>query len=205
MDGRKARERKCMSPDVFDPKTLRSKGSDTQRDPMHAALGFIANLDPTPDAIFTIETYTDNPKGASRPKPDPLSSQFPGLSAQEIEGLMPALTALNERGAGIFIARNEFAGPRRAALVKRVRGVHADLDGISDEQLSRITARLRPTLVVQTSSPDRLQLYWTLAPDEVLTPDETKKINQSLVQYGADPAAVDVSRLLRLPGFRHMK
>jgi len=35
--------------------------------------------------------------------------------------------------------------------------------------------------------------------------DTIENINRSLVKLGADPAAIDVSRLLRLPGFKHMK
>ncbi|MBM3825072.1 MAG: hypothetical protein FJ404_19710, partial [Verrucomicrobia bacterium] len=171
----------------------------------HPALDFLAHLDPSPDARFNIECYSDVPKGFPKPKPDPLSRRFPRLSVRDVAALLPALGQLNERGAGVFIARNEFAGPRRAASVKRIRGIHADMDGVTLEQLSRVTEKLKPSIRVQSSESNRLNLYWSLAPDEVLTPDETKKINQSLVQYGADPAAVDVSRLLRLPGFRHMK
>jgi putative DNA primase/helicase len=48
-------------------------------------------------------------------------------------------------------------------------------------------------------------MYWQLSDSEELRKAETKAINQALVDYGADPAAVDPSRLLRLPGFKHMK
>jgi putative DNA primase/helicase len=58
---------------------------------------------------------------------------------------------------------------------------------------------------VQSSTPERQQLYWLLKADEVLQKDESKAINQRLVGYGADKAAVDSSRLLRLAGFKHMK
>jgi len=52
----------------------------------------------------------------------------------------------------------------------------------------------------------RRQVYWLTNADDNLTSDETKAINQYLAQhYGADKAAVDVARLLRLPGFKHMK
>jgi hypothetical protein len=86
-----------------------------------------------------------------------------------------------------------------------VRGVHADLDNASEEQLEKLRDTLPPTIVVQSSSPDKQHWYWLLTEGEELDADTAKKMNQRLVALGADKAAVDVARLLRLPGFRNMK
>jgi hypothetical protein len=172
----------------------------------HPALTFLQTLDPRPEATFNIEHYTDLPKGEEKPKLDPLAWRYPNLSISEVEVLIPKLHSINDRGAGIFVARNQCTGQRSKDTVSHVRGVHADMDGVSAAQLDSLKALLRPSIVVQSSSPDRNQLYWQLCEGEFLSHDETEGINRRLViSHYADKAAVDVSRLLRLPGFKHMK
>lgn len=172
---------------------------------MHPSIEFLCHLDPTPTATFNIECYTDTPKGVDKPRPDPLLRRYPILTINEVERLIPTLEALNERGAGIFIAVNQCTGQRSAESITRVRGIHADMDDVTPDQLSALATVLTPSITVQSSAPERLQLYWLLKADEVLQKDEAKVINQRLVGYGADKAAVDASRLLRIAGFKHMK
>ena len=172
----------------------------------HPALEFLMNLDPAEHATFNVEHYTDRPKGEEKPEYDPLGDRYANLTRANVEALLPVLHAINNQGAGIFVARNQCTGHRNEANVSRIRGIHADMDGITEVQLASVTAVLQPTIVVQSSGPGRYQLYWQLAEGETLTKAETKAINQCLVKrYGADKAAVDVARLLRLPGFKHMK
>ena len=172
----------------------------------HPAIEFLKNLDHAEDSTFNIEHYSDLPKGKKKPKPDPLGGRYPNLTLPEVEALLPELNAINEKGAGIFVARNQCTGYRNEANVSRIRGVHADMDDVTKDQLDAVVAVLQPSIVVQSSGPNRYQLYWQLAEGETLTKAETKAINQCLAEYhGADSAAVDVSRLLRLPGFKHMK
>lgn len=171
----------------------------------HPAIEFLRHLDPSTDAQFNIEHYTDLPKGVVKPKPDPLMGRHPNLTLVEVEKLLPTLHEMNEQGAGIFVARNQCVGQREQKNISRVRGVHADMDDVSEEQLNALLTVLQPSIVVQ-SSPGRYQLYWQLAEGETLSKEEAKVINQCLArEHGADRAAVDVSRLLRLPGFKHMK
>jgi putative DNA primase/helicase len=171
-----------------------------------AAIEFLRRLDPTESGTFNIEQYSDSPKGAVKPKPDPLIARYPNLTLGDVKLLLPQLTLANAKGAGIFIARNQCDGHRSEKNVIRVRGVHADMDDVSASELAAVLARLEPTIVVQSSTSNRCQLYWQLADDEEMSKDEAKLINQGIAKiHGADPAAVDVSRLLRLPGFKHMK
>lgn len=172
---------------------------------INPSLEFLRHLDPSPEATFNIECYTDIPKGTEKPRPDPLLRRYPTLTINEVECLIPTLEALNERGAGIFIAVNQCTGQRSVESITRVRGVHADMDDVTSDQLSAVAAVLAPSITVQSSAPERQQLYWLLKAGEVLLKDEVKAINQRLVGYGADKAAVDSSRLLRLAGFKHMK
>jgi P4 family phage/plasmid primase-like protien len=171
-----------------------------------AALHFLQCLDSRPEATFNIEHYTDLPKGQPKTKHDPLRGRYANLSLADVEQLLPRLNKINEQGAGIFVARNQCDGHRNEQNVSRVRGAHADMDDVTPAQIEAVIRALEPSIIVQSSSKNRCQLYWQLADGEELTKDEAKLINQCLVQhYGADPAAVDVSRLLRLPGFMHMK
>lgn len=171
----------------------------------HPAIEFLHHLDASPDARFNVEHYTDVPKGTPKPKPDPLGHRYANLTLVDVQRLLRKLHVINERGAGIFIARNQCRGHRSEESVVRVLGPHADMDDVTDTQMVLLSACLHPSIIVQSSGPDRNQCYWQLTDGEVLEKEETKAINQTLVRYGADSAAVDVSRLLRLPGFKHMK
>jgi hypothetical protein len=168
----------------------------------HPAMVFLQLLDPSPEARFNIETYTDKKE---KPKPDPLHHRFPELTRAQLEAYIPKLEALNIEGAAIYVAVNEFSGQRKIDNLHRVRGVHADLDGATENQLQKLREILPPTIVVQSSVAEKQHWYWLLEMGETLNAETAKAINQGIVELGADPAAVDVSRLLRLPGFRHMK
>ena len=168
----------------------------------HPAIEFLHLLDPSPEARFSIETYTDK---KDKPKPDPLSKRFANCSHEQVITLLPELQVVNDEGGAIYVAVNEFDGQRKIDNLRRVRGVHADLDGASEEQLEKLRETLPPTIAVQSSTAEKQHWYWLLTDSEILDADSAKAINQTLVGLGADPAAVDVARLLRLPGFRHMK
>lgn len=168
----------------------------------HPAIEFLCLLEPTPTARFNIETYTDKKE---KPQPDPLNMRFPDLTCAQVEQLLPKLAALNIEGAAIYVAVNAFMGQRKIDNLSRVRGIHADLDGATEEQLKKLRNILPPTIVVRSSLATKQHWYWLLAEGETLDAETTKAINQTIVDLGADPAAVDVARLLRLPGFRHMK
>ncbi|NQV93979.1 MAG: hypothetical protein HQ482_02400 [Sphingomonadales bacterium] len=169
---------------------------------IHPALDFLQQLDPSPQARFNIETYTDKKE---KPKPDPLYQRFDECTREKVEQLLPKLDALNTEGAAIYVAVNEFKGRRKLENLNRIRGIHADLDDATEAQLQKLREILPPTIVVQSSTVKKQHWYWLLADGEALAADTAKALNQGLVNLGADKAAVDVTRLLRLPGFRHMK
>ena len=167
---------------------------------------FLNRLDPRADARFNIERYSDLPKGIPKPRPDLLGGRYPNLSRSDVLKLIPRLKELNDRGAGIFITRNECKGQRSERNVSRIRGLHADFDKATTAQITDAYNVLPPSIVVTTSDSSRQHAYWQLIEGEELSSEETKALNQVLAtNFDADPAAVDTSRLLRLPGFRHMK
>jgi putative DNA primase/helicase len=172
---------------------------------MHSSIKFLNELDPRADATFNVETFTDLPKGEAKPKPDRLCTRRANLSLARVAEAIPELEELNSAGAAVFIAVNQFEGQRSKSNITRVRGVHADMDGVAPDKLDAIRERLRPTIEVQSSSPGNCHFYWLLNDGEEIDVTTAEAINRALVELGADKAAVDVSRLLRLPGFRHMK
>jgi hypothetical protein len=167
---------------------------------------FLTLLDPRPSARFSIETYSDMPKGMKKPYLDPLGRRWANMTSEDISVLRPVLEEMNLLGTGVFVAVNQFVGHRQKENLKRVRAIHADLDGVSPEQLAAlIAATTQPTMIVQSSMPNRLQAYWVLPLDEVMSFEQVEEYNRKVVPFGADPAAIDVTRLLRLPGYLHMK
>ncbi len=168
----------------------------------HAALKFLDLLDPSPDARFNIETYFD---GDKQQESYGLIQHFPTKSHKEVESLIPTLQSLNAKGAAIYIAVNQFKGQRKLENLHKVRGIHADLDSASDEQLTRLRQVLAPTIVVQSSKGNKQHWYWLLADGEELSAEKAKSINQSITAFGCDKGATDLARLLRLPGFYNLK
>lgn len=171
----------------------------------HPALEFLAAIDCDPAATFNIECYTDLPKGDQKPTPDPLLARYPNRNMSEVEQLLPALEIANAAGAGIFFCVNQCQGQRSKKNVTRVRCIHGDFDKATDAMLKNVYATLHPSIAVTTSGTNRCHLYWQICKDQTIGTELAEALNKSLVLLGADPAATDVSRLLRLPGFRHMK
>jgi hypothetical protein len=109
----------------------------------------------------------------------------------------------NEIGWGIFWTVNEFSGPRKAENLVRINAWAVDMDeGTKAEQLERIRRGLVPSLVVETSR--GFHVYWNAKDGK---PETYSSIvsDRLLPFYGADPKAKDLARILRVPGFKHMK
>lgn len=110
------------------------------------------------------------------------------------------LTRLNRLGAGVFVTMNEMSGAqRRAGEVTRIRAIWNDYDGGYAPDGSEL---LPPSVIVETS-PGRRQVMWFI---EGLSREEHTGVERRLaVVHGSDPQASDPARVLRLPGFHHMK
>jgi predicted transcriptional regulator len=107
---------------------------------------------------------------------------------------------LNRSGHGIFVTVNQTdLNGRRKSNIQRIRAVFADLDGVPLEPV--YTCKLEPHLVVE-SSPGNYHPYWFV--DEL--PLNLFKPVQKTIQDRFDgDAVIDRSRVMRLPGFQHMK
>jgi hypothetical protein len=121
--------------------------------------------------------------------------------ARILHGTLPEcaqkLIALNEYGAGIFVTVNETdLKGRKIENVVAVRALFVDADGPLT-----VSWALEPDILVQSGG--GLHAYWTVtnAPLEAFTPAQKRLA----AYYGTDPKVSDLPRVMRLPGFFHLK
>lgn len=111
------------------------------------------------------------------------------------------LRQLNDQGFGIFVQVNGSDGQgNKAQNITETPCLFADLDGPPLENLQRLG--LQPHAIIETS-PGKYHAYWLI---DGLTIQQFKPLQQRLAKlFDSDKAVVDLPRLMRLPGFMHMK
>ena len=114
----------------------------------------------------------------------------------------------NAQGSDIYISQNalrETATGRTKAEITAIRHVYLDLDNDGPKALASIEASAqvpKPSYVI-SSSPGKYQVIWRV---KGITQDQAEALQRRMVQeFGADPAATDSARVLRLPGFFNKK
>lgn len=114
----------------------------------------------------------------------------------------------NRTGYDIYIGMNTLkdgAYSRTKRDIQEIRHVYLDLDFRGTETLKAIQNSAdvpKPNFVLDTS-PDKHQVVWKV---EGATPQEAEDLQQRMAhEFGADVAATDASRVLRLPGFANRK
>jgi putative DNA primase/helicase len=143
---------------------------------------------------FTYQTFDDVKVDGKARKDPSLTRVFHG----SLDDRWNELVDLNRRGAGVFITVNETDGRgREAKNVVRVRAVWQD-----DDAGHGWTVPLKPSIVVSTS-PGKAHRY--LLVDGLSFDDHAAAMAVMVDQHGSDKNAKDISRVLRLPGFVHMK
>ena len=173
---------------------------------------FLKALDPSPDARWCFQTFTDDKKvrkaraeenklrkqRGEPPLKDPLAAWRYGTLAEYWSWLVKQ----NARGAGVYITVNETdGGGRKATNITRIRALFADLDGAPIEPVNN--AELKSQITME-SSPDRYQAYWCFSgrmPLKVFEPLQ----KEIAARFKGDPAIHDLPRVMRLPGFVHRK
>jgi RepB DNA-primase from phage plasmid len=114
----------------------------------------------------------------------------------------------NESGADIFIGMNPVRDGSRSRTkeqIREVRHTYLDLDEEAGASLQaiRTSGDVPPPNFILDTSPGKHQVVWRI---EGLDPAEAETLLRALAsQYGGDPAATDISRLLRLPGLANRK
>jgi hypothetical protein len=130
--------------------------------------------------------------------------------AQAVAGgkLQSWLRYKNSSGFDVFISQNalrEGATGRTKADILAVRHVYLDVDKDGDRALAAIRASetVPPPNFVINTSPGKYQVIWKV---EGITPEQAESLQRSMVrEFGADPAATDSTRVLRLPGLFNKK
>lgn len=107
------------------------------------------------------------------------------------------LVSLQRRGRGVFATVNEtdLTG-RKTHNVVRVRALFIDMDGPCPQEW-----HLPPSMIVQSSHGPHA--YWLVDDCDL---GEFRQAQQRLARhYGSDPKVCDLPRVLRVPGFLHLK
>ena len=118
------------------------------------------------------------------------------------------LTEQNLSGADLFIGMNpvkEGSRSRTKEHIGEIRHAYLDLDEEAGASLWHIRTSgdvPSPNFVLDTSS-GKHQVVWRV---EGFGPEPAESLLKALAsQFGGDPAATDISRMLRLPGFTNRK
>lgn len=178
-------------PVAFSPMShLIEFGGDHPPTVFHEADRFLALLAADTD-VFCFQTFGDSPEAKKDPS---LALSWHSSLAKSFSKLQ----SLNEHGAGVFVTVNQTDGKsRKRGNIVKVRAIFADFDLGAPSNLP-----LQASIVVETS-PNRYQYYWLC--DE-LSIEDFELLESGLVKkFGADKNCKDVSRVLRIPGFLHLK
>ena len=118
------------------------------------------------------------------------------------------LVEQNAAGADVFLGMNpikENSYNRTKENIREVRYVYLDLDESASASLQAIRTSgdvPMPNVVLDTS-PEKHQVIWRV---DGLDQDQAESILRSLATaFRGDPAATDISRVLRVPGFANRK
>ncbi len=109
-----------------------------------------------------------------------------------------------ERGFGIFATLNSFDGPRRKENLTRINAWAIDMDeGTKVEMHAKLLASpLIPSVIVETKR--GFQAYWR-ARDGKAQHWNAIVLERLVPHFGSDANARDLCRILRVPGFLHLK
>ena len=118
------------------------------------------------------------------------------------------LRFLNKEHYEIYVSMNtlrEDAHGRKKSDIARIRHVYLDFDDHGTEavrQMMADSAMPRPNHLIE-SSPGKWQAIWRVQDFEV---QQAEHLMRHMVrEFGADPAAIDSARVLRLPGYFNHK
>lgn len=149
------------------------------------------------DEYITFQFFTDNKKiKAAIAGKDQLASH----THKKLPLDFDFAEIKQKNGAGIWIMVNAGNGlGRSAANVVRVRSFFIDLDGSPWEPAAEA---LKPHMRIE-SSPGKWHLYWLVDDCDL---GQFKITQQAIARkYDGDKACCDLPRVLRVPGFYHVK
>ena len=128
-----------------------------------------------------------------------------------------SILALNQGGYGIFFTVNP-GGTKKAQIIKvvahfmeidpdedelqQVEAGTVTMDTLLQKQIAKLQQfPLEPSIIVRTWK--SLHVYWLVLEGQI---ERFEGIQRQLIQlFGSDPSIKDASRVMRVPGFYHMK
>ena len=134
-------------------------------------------------------------------KGDPFSGQKYSCEAAKFNDYKDTLKKHNEANRGIFYVVN-LGGDNEKDII-RINAQFVEMDeGTFEEQQAKIDAfALPPSMIIRTRK--SLHTYWFMKDAKV---EKFRVIQKGLVKhFHGDPACVNESRVMRLPGFNHCK
>lgn len=109
-----------------------------------------------------------------------------------------------ELGFGIFATVNSFDGPRRKECLTKINAWAVDMDEGTKQQMhdKLVKSPLVPSIIVETKR--GYQAYWC-ARDAQANHWNAIVLERLVPHFGSDANARDLCRILRVPGFLHLK
>lgn len=163
---------------------------------LEMARAFTQALTGSADTALTFHLNPEKPDGARHREWSHMWRLTPDIGEYIVEQ--------NLRGMGVFTTINETAGDRRRREdIVRLRALAVDDDkGLLPIGCAALV--LRPTITVQTRR--GFHHWWLLKDSERDKLDSFTRAQLLLAScLGTDPAVSDLARVLRVPGFLHMK
>ena len=150
---------------------------------------FLETLAGQKDAEFTFQTFDDSGEK---------NRSITGIIHGTFDEVSADLAQLNQNGAGIFVTVNQTDGTgRRKENVISVRAVFVDSDSGPIPEPA-----LQPSMLIQTKRGQHA--YWVLCEGEDMKYFTSTQVSLSK-HLNTDPSVKDLSRVMRVPGFFHMK
>ncbi len=159
---------------------------------------FLTNI--APDSEITFQTFAEGPKKGDRT----LNRVLHGAFDLHVDRLLE----FNNAGAGVFFMVNRGDGEiktgektcRTIKNVVSIRAIFVDLDGAP---LPPVQAATPPPTIIVESSPGKYHAYWPM--NDLPLNRFTELQVQLAHKFMGDPTVKDLPRVLRVPGFIHLK
>lgn len=149
----------------------------------------------------SLQTFADHPEAQG----------YAEIRHGTLKDLTPWAVGRNQAGFGVYVTVNRTDGKGRS--IKNITGLrtwYTDIDGLpTDEQkhakvYDLLCGPLPPGAIVKTRN--GLHVYYFAEPNQDVSPEAFKQTVKGIARYyGGDEGVCDISRVLRLPGYFHLK
>lgn len=164
---------------------------------LSAAAAFLESIagKPDPEMLFVCLPDKKGPDGK------PLPGGMPVHIRGRLTDVLPRLVAENAANKGVFVTINEVIGnTRKGTDVIALRAVFIDQD--QPPFIEPAQCHVPPSIMVNSGR--GRHTYWLLKEGQRLA-DFSGAQRRLIARYNSDPAVTDLPRIMRVPGFFHMK